>query len=52
MSLWICENCDAEREGRCKPQKCSVCEQKGTFVKVVEGNATDPVKEEQNVSSL
>ena len=45
MTAWICADCGATREGRCKPQKCPSCEQKGTFVKAEEGTTPDPEKE-------
>lgn len=32
MAVFVCTQCGAEREGRCKPQKCE-CGAKGSFVK-------------------
>lgn len=31
--VWVCESCGFEKEGRCKPQKCSNCGGKGSFIK-------------------
>ena len=33
MAVFVCKNCGAEKEGRCKPQKCEKCETKGSFEK-------------------
>ncbi len=33
VAVWKCSSCGAEREGRCKPQKCADCGAKGTFEK-------------------
>jgi hypothetical protein len=32
MATWKCE-CGNTKEGRCKPQKCEKCGEKGKFVK-------------------
>jgi rubrerythrin len=32
MATWKCE-CGYSKEGRCKPQKCEKCGEKGKFVK-------------------
>jgi rubrerythrin len=32
MATWKCE-CGFAKEGRCKPQKCEKCGEKGKFVK-------------------
>jgi rubrerythrin len=37
MAVWQCSKCGFEKEGRCKPQKCPDCGEKGTFVKKEEG---------------
>ncbi|MRR58364.1 MAG: rubredoxin [Deltaproteobacteria bacterium] len=33
MAVWKCKNCGFSKEGRCKPQKCPQCQEKGTFQK-------------------
>lgn len=33
MAVWKCSTCGHEKEGRCKPQKCPECSNKGTFTK-------------------
>lgn len=33
MAVFVCKVCGAEREGRCKPQKCQQCGSKGSFEK-------------------
>ncbi len=33
MAKFVCSKCGAEKEGRCKPQKCPKCDEKGTMVK-------------------
>jgi hypothetical protein len=38
MAVFVCKVCSAEKEGRCKPQKCE-CGSKGTFVKKEEAAA-------------
>ncbi|HHT71923.1 MAG: rubredoxin [bacterium] len=37
MAVWKCGKCGFEKEGRCKPQKCPQCSEKGTFAKNEEG---------------
>lgn len=32
MAIWKC-SCGFTKEGRCKPQKCEKCGEKGQFVK-------------------
>ena len=32
MATWKCE-CGYSKEGRCKPQKCEKCGEKGKFIK-------------------
>lgn len=44
MAIWSCSNCGAAKEGRCKPQKCHECGEKGTFVKLEEN--VEPAKAE------
>jgi hypothetical protein len=33
MAIFTCTACGLEKEARCKPQKCTKCEGKKTFVK-------------------
>jgi rubrerythrin len=33
MAVFKCEKCGATKDGRCKPQKCPVCGQKGCMQK-------------------
>jgi rubrerythrin len=33
MAVWKCKTCGFSKEGRCKPQKCPQCEEKGGFEK-------------------
>lgn len=33
MSIFKCEKCGASKEGRCKPQKCPICGEKGCMTK-------------------
>ncbi|WP_459935968.1 RCKP-type rubredoxin-like domain-containing protein [Desulfonatronum parangueonense] len=33
MAEFICSSCGEKKEGRCKPQKCPKCGEKGTMVK-------------------
>jgi rubrerythrin len=33
MAVWKCKNCGFSKEGRCKPQKCPKCQEKGGFEK-------------------
>lgn len=33
MAVFKCSACGAEKEGRCKPQKCAECGSQGTFEK-------------------
>ncbi len=33
MAVFKCETCGATKEGRCKPQKCPGCGEKGTMKK-------------------
>lgn len=40
MAVFICKDCGAAREGRCKPQKCE-CGAKGSFEK----QEVEPVKQ-------
>ncbi len=35
VAIWKCTACGFEKEGRCKPQKCSQCGGKGTFEKKI-----------------
>lgn len=44
MAKFVCSECGAEREGRCRPQKCQECDSKGTFEKV-EGETSSNGKE-------
>lgn len=37
MAVWVCQNCGAVREGRCKPKKCAQCGCTGTFAKKESG---------------
>ncbi|MCL4476833.1 MAG: rubredoxin [Nitrospirae bacterium] len=33
MAVFRCSSCGATKEGRCKPQKCPGCGEKGTMAK-------------------
>ncbi len=33
MAIFKCTKCGATKEGRCKPQKCPECGEKGTMEK-------------------
>jgi len=33
MAIFKCEKCGASKEGRCKPQKCPQCGEKGCMIK-------------------
>ncbi|MCC6346955.1 MAG: rubredoxin [Nitrospirales bacterium] len=33
MSVFKCSKCGTSKDGRCKPQKCPQCGEKGTMVK-------------------
>ena len=33
MAVFVCKECGAEKESRCKPQKCPKCGAKDSFVK-------------------
>ncbi|MEA5113006.1 MAG: rubredoxin [Geobacteraceae bacterium] len=33
MAVWKCKTCGFAKEGRCKPQKCPQCQEKGSFEK-------------------
>ena len=33
MATWKCGTCGFTKEGRCKPQKCPQCQEKGNFEK-------------------
>ncbi len=33
MVNWICSKCGYTKEGRCKPQNCPQCQEKGCFEK-------------------
>ncbi len=33
MAVFECTSCGATKEGRCKPQKCQGCGEKGTMQK-------------------
>ncbi|WP_158269651.1 RCKP-type rubredoxin-like domain-containing protein [Desulfonatronum sp. SC1] len=33
MAEFICSKCGEKKEGRCKPQKCPKCNEKGTMAK-------------------
>jgi rubrerythrin len=33
MAEWVCKTCGFTKEGRCKPQKCPQCNEKGGFDK-------------------
>ncbi len=33
MAVWKCKKCGFTKEGRCKPQKCPQCQEKGSFEK-------------------
>lgn len=33
MANWKCSACGYTKEGRCKPQKCPQCQEKGKFEK-------------------
>jgi len=33
LAVWVCESCGFEKEGRCTPQICANCGEKGTFNK-------------------
>jgi len=33
MANWKCTACGYTKEGRCKPQKCPQCQEKGKFEK-------------------
>ncbi len=33
MALFKCEKCGATKEGRCKPQKCPQCGERGCMLK-------------------
>ncbi len=33
MAEWKCKSCGYTKEGRCKPQKCPQCQEKGNFEK-------------------
>lgn len=33
MAEWQCKSCGFSKEGRCKPQKCPQCQEKGSFDK-------------------
>jgi rubrerythrin len=34
MASWKCKTCGYTKEGRCKPQICPQCQEKGNFEKV------------------
>ncbi|EEG76905.1 RCKP-type rubredoxin-like domain-containing protein [Dethiobacter alkaliphilus] len=33
MAVWQCPKCGLEREGRCKPKKCTTCDEQVAFEK-------------------
>ncbi|MTI96102.1 MAG: rubredoxin [Firmicutes bacterium] len=33
MAVFVCKECNAEREGRCKPRKCAECGAANSFEK-------------------
>ncbi|QWR76354.1 RCKP-type rubredoxin-like domain-containing protein [Candidatus Magnetomonas plexicatena] len=33
MAVFKCEKCGAVKDGKCKPQKCPACGDKGTMIK-------------------
>ncbi|MDQ7822032.1 MAG: rubredoxin [Candidatus Eremiobacteraeota bacterium] len=33
MATYTCSKCGAKKDGRCKPQKCPKCGEKGTMEK-------------------
>ena len=33
MAVFVCSECKAEKECRCKPKKCDACGAEGTIVK-------------------
>ncbi len=37
MAIFKCTKCGFEKEGRCKPRKCSECWESWTFEKIEEG---------------
>ncbi len=34
MAIFKCTKCGATKEGRCKPQKCAKCGEKGAMQKI------------------
>ena len=43
MAIFKCEKCGASKDGRCKPQKCHQCGEKGCMIKEETGG-TAPAK--------
>ena len=41
MAKFVCAECGAKREGRCKPQKCQECGTTGQFKKVEEDSPSE-----------
>jgi rubrerythrin len=33
MATWKCKSCGFTKDGRCKPQNCPQCKEKGNFEK-------------------
>ena len=51
MATWKCE-CGYAKEGRCKPQKCEKCGEKGKFVKAEQLAATLRTHIHQNIKGV
>ena len=48
MATWKCE-CGYSKEGRCKPQKCEKCGEKGKFVKAEQFSSVSILIEKQQI---